>query len=297
MRFKFFLFCLFLFPTFIFAESHPLIYMICSPRSLSTVFLRMMNNRGDFEVYNEPSLPIYLINHADRVLRNMLPGHANSFEEYSTSLLEEIKSKPLFVKDTASTVYDFFKQENELAKNPNVRFVFLVRNPSASVISYYNKNVEHGIFENMKEHFSERLGLKKLYGLYEELVSKAYNTPYIIFSEELCERPEEEVLKFCKAVGIPFSQDHLSWKHIDDPALDDEISKWHDYKAREVSRVWHDDALKSSCFHSPRKYLTDGSGNPTFGEIANRKDRAIVKEAYEENKVYYEKFLELKSTL
>lgn len=34
---------------------HKIIYLISPPRSLSTLFLRMMHNRGDFLVMNEPA--------------------------------------------------------------------------------------------------------------------------------------------------------------------------------------------------------------------------------------------------
>jgi len=37
------------------ADEHKIIYMVAAPRTLSTLFLRMMMNRGDVVAFNEPS--------------------------------------------------------------------------------------------------------------------------------------------------------------------------------------------------------------------------------------------------
>ena len=38
---------------------HKIIYFISTPRSLSTVFTRMIYGMGTFEIFHEPSQPIY----------------------------------------------------------------------------------------------------------------------------------------------------------------------------------------------------------------------------------------------
>jgi len=40
-------------------EDYKIVYLNSGPRSLSTVFLRMMESRGDFTVFNEPTLPVF----------------------------------------------------------------------------------------------------------------------------------------------------------------------------------------------------------------------------------------------
>jgi hypothetical protein len=60
MNFKTKLFLILLSSFYLQIKAHKMIILVSTPRSLSTVFLRMMENRADFTVFNEPGIATFL---------------------------------------------------------------------------------------------------------------------------------------------------------------------------------------------------------------------------------------------
>jgi hypothetical protein len=287
-----FLFCMCLFGFSLYAEENPVVYLISTPRSLSTVFTRMMLGRGDFSVFSEPSEWAYALTleyqwsgmrteevewEKDIVFRTDGP---RTFEEVKQRIFKEAKKKPVFVKEMSFAVLEFLLNDLKFVKNPQVHFVFLIRNPHHSVISFYNK------LDSITKTWKNEVGYEAEHRLFQHIKKHARHKPLIIQAEDLYFHSEEVIEKLCRKLKIPHLQESLSWNMISETFNGDE---WHEVKHPMIMHVWHDEAFKSTGFHIPAKYEEDDQGNPTFAEIIDSNDRSICREVYQFNKQFYDK--------
>jgi len=263
-------------------EEHKIIYLIASPRSLSSAFLRSMEARQDCALFHEPSLFIY----NKETFKGRLPkgmfykDTIGDFEELKRAIFEEAAHTHVFIKDIACTCRGFINSSEDLLKDPRVYFIFLVRDPHSILISYNKKNpnffeilVPRFGFEAVCEIFLE--ASKKLF---LEIQSACTNPPLILFAEELSREPERVMRGFCQHVGIPFKVEALSWKDLGVQFTGQK--EWHESKMIELFYHWHGDAIRSTHFSPLRSSQVDENGDPTFEEIENSEQRAVFKEAY-----------------
>ncbi|HSX04604.1 MAG TPA: hypothetical protein VLG76_07750 [Rhabdochlamydiaceae bacterium] len=256
-----------------------IVYLISPPRSLSVGFLRMIEARGDFKIYHEPSLLPYFNLHgytfADGWFRE---GALQSFSEVKTAIFHE-KSN-VFVKEMSFHFRDFL--DDEIMNNPNVYFIFLLREPHHTIVSFYKK------IGSIVDDFHEAVGYQSTWEIYQKISDKSSRKPLIIFSEELSSHPEDEVRRFCDYVKIPFIESSLSWKNLGEDFKGNE--EWHEGKMPGLVQHWHGNAIQSTRFETLRSYETDALGNPTFSEIENQADRQECERAYRHHLPYYQFF-------
>ena len=273
----------------LFSESyaeHKIVYLISPPRSLSTAFLRMMEARGDFESIHEPSLSpyweIYRNSPRNLLVRKDVP---HSFEDVKKLITAKAATTNVFVKEISFSVRNFLLKDTDLIKRDNVHFVFLVRNPHHSVLSFYKKQKS----KNLKQvPFSNTIGYRDCYELLTHVKQHAVNKPCIIFSEDLYTEPEATIALFCNFLKIPYKVDALAWKNLNEASAS--IS-WKEFKTKKLLDTWHSDAIKSSGFHKPTEYKVDANGKPTFEEVANEQHKKTCEYAYTENLTYYQQLL------
>jgi len=172
--------------------------------------------------------------------------------------------------------------DEEFITNPDVYFVFLLRKPQDTIISFYLK---HSI---MEEDFSEWLGYKPSYDIFQKIIANSSKKPLILFSEELSSSPESTIKKFCEYVQIPFLEESLTWKSLDEEA--DLYVLWHETKKKDAVTHWHGNAINSRRFTPLTTYEVDQHGFPTFGEVQNPSDREKIFTIYEEILPYYQFF-------
>lgn len=261
-------------------EIHSVVYLISTPRSLTTAFTRMMFARGDFSIYHEPSHNAYcLIHHPEFAKQTYTAKAPATYETVKQTLLEEATKIPVFVKEMSNAAEEFLKANPDFLSHEHVRFAILLREPHHSMISYYKKAPE------LVKNLHEILGYEALYHLIQWMGSHAKHPFHILHSEDLCNNTEEAVQAYCKSMGIAYLPEALHWKALDssfDPERD-----WHEYKIGDSIEHWHSDALSSTGFAKSSYYAVDSEGSPTFEEIANLEDREEIKRAYAQTLPYY----------
>ena len=271
-----FLFLLCLLSTSFLASENKIIFLISTPRSLSVGFLRMMEARQDFEVFNEltnaPYVALYDQKYYEQTFRE---DCFKSYEEVTQFIFKQAGHSNVFVKEMAFAVPEFLTPDNWLLCFAD--FVFLVRKPQDVILSLYQKGVS-------VPEIPKIMGYKEICELFEMVTAHAKNSPYLIFSEDLGERPLETVSLFCRHVGIPFKPELLTWENLGSQFTG---QKWRDGKVETAVQYWHGDAIRSTCFSSLRTAEVDREGNPTFVEIENREDRMACRDLYLQSLPYY----------
>lgn len=262
------------------AENHSIIYLISTPRSLTTAFTRMMYERGDFSIYNEPSHYAYcLLHHPEFAKQAYNPIAPATYEAVKQTLLSEAKERPVFVKDMSNASEEFLKANPDFIALDHVHFAVLIRDPHHAMISYYKKAPE------LVKNFHEILGYEALYNLVQWMEGRTKHPFHILNSEDLCNHTEDAVLAFCKSTGIAYLPESLHWNPLDSSF--DPLRDWHDYKTGEFVEHWHSDAMTSTGFSRSSSYALDQDGNPTFEEVVNSEDREEIKRAYAKTLPYY----------
>lgn len=274
--------CVLLFNT---VEANQIIYLISPPRSLSVAFMRMMEARGDFQIFNEPSQFAY-VTAADRdyALTWFDPSSYQTFEEVKHAIFTAAKKTNVFVKEMSFAAEKFLLEDPLFIQNENIHFVFLMRNPHHTVMSFYNKSNQ--IFDLMT-YF---IGYEPLYNIYKKVKSEAKQKPIIILSEDLYSHPEETIQTLCSRLEIPYRPEALHWESLDHTFNAKE--KWHELKTPQLTFHWHSDAMQSTHFGAPHNYKVNDHGEPTFEEIEDPIHREACIKAYEHNLFYYQLVLQ-----
>ena len=262
-------------------QASKIIFLISPPRSLSVAFLRMMEARKDFTIFQEPFIRAHseLKDHRWDIWNDTSKATVESAKKM---ILDAARQGNVFVKEMGVCVNQLLLND-DLLKMPNVHIVFLLRNPHDTISSYYH------VTKKINEKGSYFLDYQLVYNVLCFAKRHAYNIPLIIQSEDLVERPEQTIRAFCDKIGIPFMKESLSWNDLGNSFCGEQ--EWHENKKQEYMYVWHGDALRSQNFHKPRQYAVDAQGNPTFQEINSEEDRQVCLKIYKQNLPLYKKML------
>jgi len=276
--------------TFVSANPHKVIYLVSPPRSLSVGFTRMIEARGDFKIFHEPSVSVYHKAHN-------YTFSSEWFKEGAFQTFEEIKKaifagdSNVFVKEISFHLAEFL--DEDLIKNPNVYFIFLLRDPHASVISLYLKiQPIAGNCANVDDwHLA--VGYKSMVDIFQKIKAFGGRQPLILFSEELAAKPQEAIAKFCNYADIPLKEESLAWESLGNDF--DAYTLWNENKRVDLIYHWHEDALQSTGFRPLKTYDKDNQGNPTFLEVKDPKDREECQKSYHYSLPYYQFFQSLET--
>lgn len=272
------------------AKQGKIIYLISTPRSCSTVCLRMMEASGEFLVMNEPAIyPFIKSSKADSDLTKgwFHKSSYQTFDEMKQHILKLATNSNVFVKEISFFVEDFLLHDNEFVSNPNIQFIFLIRNPHNLIISYYKKYLE------IVPNFSHYIGSRSSYNIYQGIKNKAKNPIIILFAEDLCNHPKETAQKLFSSISIPFHDKCLKWQDLGEDFSG--ISEWGEIKVQEKLYHWHDRAIRSICFEPITENRINAQGQPTFEEISNESDRLECIKMYEENYPFYKQLFKEKN--
>ena len=271
------------------SKKNKIVYMISPPRSLSVAFLRMMEARGDFSVMNEPSLASWCLANQQKFGQEWFKEDTpKSFNEVKNVIFKKAATSNVFVKEISSIVKDFLVHDTELLQADNVQFIFLVRNPHHSVLSFYKKD-KLMRKEIKEEDFCHALGYKELYEAFSHIKTHSINRPCIVLSEDLYTHTEATAKALSTFLNVPFKQDSLEWQRLSDNFLGE---TWDEVKPQGIMNIWHDDAIKSSGFKQPSVYKVDQQGKPTFEEVTDGAHRTICENVYKQSLYFYNKLLE-----
>lgn len=192
------------------APAPSLLVLWSAPRCRSTAFLRMMQERGDFEVVHEPLSHVVDFGEAEIAGRRV-----HSEPEALEALLARSAGVAVFFKDTTDFHYPALLAHEEFLRR--ARHTFIIRDPAAAIASHHRVN---------PDVTRDEIGFERLYEIYERVVEVTGQSPPVVEADDLVRRPESTVRAYCQAVGIPFRPEALQW----DPGWRDDwkqASAWH----------------------------------------------------------------------
>jgi hypothetical protein len=195
------------------SDRHPILVLWAVPRSVSTAFERMMIERGDHVVFDEPFSRHYYFG-PDKVsdrFAAVLPR--SQVGEIVADLDRAAARAPVFVKDMAYHVGGAASPEL-LGRLVNT---FLIRDPAFVLPS----------LARMWPDFTEEETGYNAVARLVELAEAAGQAPVIVDSDDLCRDPDRIVGAYCERVGIPFVADALSWE----AGMRSEWTLWADWYA------------------------------------------------------------------
>ena len=204
---------------------HPILMLWAVPRSASTAFERMMIERGDHQVIDEPFSAHYYFG------RDKVSSRFETVEphrrpaEIVDSLERDAAERPVFVKDMAYHAAGFATVEL-VARFTNA---FVIREPVDALASLARK---------WPDFTDDEAGYDALAAMID-LVERAGQDIVVIDQDDLCRDPAGIVRSYCERVRIPFIPDALSWA----PGMRPEWERWSD---------WHESSAASSGFEAPK---------------------------------------------
>jgi hypothetical protein len=181
------------------------------PRAASTAFERMVIERGDHEVVDEPFSEHYYFGP-----RKVSPRFAEVRPEAEPSaILERLEAAarrgPVFVKDMASHVAGLASP----AFAGRFSSAFLIRDPARSLPS---------LARMWPDFTDEEAGFEALAALVAH-AEAAGQEPVVIDSDDLCRDPAGVVAAWCRRMGLRFDPAALSWA----PGMRPEWRLWPDW--------------------------------------------------------------------
>lgn len=187
-----------------------LLVLWSAPRCRSTAFLRMMQERGDFEVVHEP------LSHTVDFGQTEIAGRpVRSEAEALEALLARSERVPVFFKDTTDFHYPALLAHERFLRR--ARHTFIIRDPAAAIASHHRVN---------PDVTRDEIGFERLHEIYERVVAVTGQSPPVVEADDLVRQPAEIVRAYCLAVGIPFRPEALEW----DPGWRDDwkqAGSWH----------------------------------------------------------------------
>ena len=190
----------------------PPLLLWATPRTLSTAFERMMIERGDHAVWDEPFSVPYYFGPDRRSARFALTEPDATVERVAHGILAH--PGPLFVKDMAYQALP--GPDDELLTG--ARHTFLIRDPARALVSYARK------WPDITE---EEAGYRAQRELFDRVTRLRGTEPVVIDGEDLRADPPAFVSAWCDRVGLDPRSDALQWE----PGMQPQWERWRDWYA------------------------------------------------------------------
>jgi hypothetical protein len=204
---------------------HPILVLWTTPRSRSTAFERMMIERGDHTVFDEPFSARYYFSPERRSSRFEREIPDSTGAAIVRQLRDAAAERPVFVKDMAYHASGLL----DAGLLGGLVNTFLVREPRAALASFAKK------WPDLTE---EEAGYERLGEAFTVARRVCAGAPPVLESDDLARDPDTFVRAWCDAVGIPFVADALTWE----PGMPSEWKLWPD---------WYQGVARSTGFQPP----------------------------------------------
>ena len=179
------------------------IAMWSGPRNISTAMMRSWENRPDAVVWDEPLYAHFLdATGIDHPLREeTLAGH----ERDPAKVIEACARGP--VPADRTIFYQKHMTHHFLPDLPwdwldDLINCFLIRDPKATLLSYSRKR---GTVT------ADDLGVARQREIFEHVCERTGRVPPVLDAEDVLKDPRHALTELCRAVGVPFAEDMLSW--------------------------------------------------------------------------------------
>lgn len=195
---------------------HKIIALWSHPRSMSTATERVMRERGDLDCHHEPFMYDYYVH---RKVREMPHFEAEadrplSYEAVRDMLLERAEVGPVFIKDMSYYVMPRILDDRLLA--PRLVNCFLIRNPVASILSYFKLD---------PDVTCEEIGLEAQADHHRAL-RQAGQTPPVIQAEDIRADTARALGALWRAIGLPPADHAFDWQ-TEHPEEWKQVDGWH----------------------------------------------------------------------
>lgn len=210
---------------------HRILVLWATPRSTSTAFEWMMRQRGDMYCFHEPFGEWWYEGEGapwPRLTPESPRKPGLTFETVWRRIREKAREGPVFSKDFPHYIEDYWTDEFL----DHFTHSFLIRDAAKVVTSVQKRWPD--------VHLKE-LAFVEQRELFDRLADKTGEAPPVIDSDDLLRAPERVVGAYCRAVGIPFVKDALTWEQ----GADTGDYSWYD------GGSWHD-KLKGSTGLTPQ---------------------------------------------
>ena len=210
------------------------IAMWSGPRNISTALMYSFDNRGDCYTSDEPLYANFLLSTgiphpgAQEVIQN----HETDLDTVISELTGPIPDgKPIWYQ---KHMCHHISDESDLSWIDGLTNCFLIRDPREVLLSLSKIT---GVLD------LRVIGLTQQIRILDHVCSKSGEFPPIIDSRDVLDNPRSVLSSLCDSVGVPFSEDMLSWE----PGPRDCDGIW--------AKNWYSSVWRSSGFfpHTPRE--------------------------------------------
>ena len=209
-----------------------------TPRTVSTAFERMMIERGDHLVLDEPWSRAYYFGPERASNRYPLTFPESTYAAVETGVLAAgAGGTAVFVKDMAYHAAPGITDDALSA----MTHTFLIRDPRAALTSLHRR---------WPDFTDDEAGYGAQRALFDRVVAVTGTVPAVIDSDALVTDPDGVVAAWCERVGIDHRPESLRWS----AGMRSEWQLWRD---------WYENAAASTGFVAPR------GGVPTV-ELSDR---------------------------
>ena len=176
-----------------------------------------MRERGDLKCFHEPFMYDYYINRKIRLMPYFEPESDRpvTYQQVRDMLLEESGSASVFLKDMSYYVMPHLLDDKQLGE----RLVncFLIRNPVASIASYFKLD---------SEVTSEEIGLQAQFEHYDALCKSSEIQPVVVEAEYIRTNPRRVINALWDQIGLPRADHAFEWGN-DSPQDWNQVAGWH----------------------------------------------------------------------
>ena len=208
---------------------HPIYALWCHPRSMSTATERIMRERGDLDCLHEPFLLDYYVARQVRRLDYLdVPQDApRDYAAIRDMILARAENGPVFLKDMAYYVVPRVFDDGEFAAR--LTHAFLIRDPRASIVSYWKLT---------PEILREEIGIEAQWRLFHWVREMTGATPPLIRAEDVRGDPEGAIGRLWDRLGLSSAPHAFEWG-------DETPEDWKHVEG------WHGSVLKSGGIRPP----------------------------------------------
>lgn len=195
---------------------HPIIAMWSHPRSMSTAMERIMRERGDLDCLHEPFMYDYYVHRRIRTMPHfeVQKDHPTDYAAIRDMILARAETGPVFFKDMSYYVIPHLLDDREFADR--LTNLFLIRDPVASIASYYKLDPDLTL---------EEVGLEAQARHFDALVARGENPP-VTAAEAVRADPERVIGALWRRIGLDFVARAFDWQR-ETPDDWTQVAGWH----------------------------------------------------------------------
>lgn len=175
-----------------------------------------MRERGDLTCHHEPFMYDYYLSRKVREMPHFEaePDRPESYDDVRAMLLEQAESGPVFIKDMS--YYVMPRILNDVALSERLVNCFLIRDPVASITSYFKLDPNVTLDE---------IGLEAQASHFKGLAEAGIDAP-VVEAEDVRRNAAGAIGALWRAIGLPPANHALSWQE-EQPADWKQVEEWH----------------------------------------------------------------------